>query len=90
VRDKIVMKEASVVNTSNYYLFSKLDLRNVCDVQSSIYVSLKDDIDGLTEKIRDGISKHGCHVVHKEELEIFWSSPQFRTGYLSMPNSRKI
>lgn len=35
---------------------------------------MKNNMDGLAEKIRAGISKHGCHVLHREDLETFWCS----------------
>ena len=35
---------------------------------------LKDDVDALAKKIREGISKHGCHILYKNDLDTFFSS----------------
>ena len=34
---------------------------------------LKDDVDALAGKIREGIAKHGCHILYKKDLETFFS-----------------
>jgi len=34
---------------------------------------LKDDVDALAKKIREGIAKHGCHILYKMDLETFFS-----------------
>ena len=38
-------------------------------------MSLKDDMDALAGKIREGIFKEGCYVLHKEDLELLCPDP---------------